>query len=65
VLNKTNFTALALMFGDDSDGWRHARIVLYPSRIEFKGKSMPTIKVKRAPTKTNNNATPFNEDIAF
>jgi hypothetical protein len=65
VLNKTNFTALSLMFGEDTNDWIGAKVALYPSRVEFKGKVMPTIKVKRAPTKANNNATPFNDDISF
>jgi len=65
VLNKTNFTALSLMFGEDTNDWIGAKVALYPSRVEFKGNVMPTIKVKRAPTKANNNATPFNDDISF
>jgi len=65
VLNKTNFTALSLMFGEDTNDWIGAKVSLYPSRVDFKGKVMPTIKVKRTPTKANNNATPFNDDISF
>jgi hypothetical protein len=51
VLNKTNFSALAMMFGEDSDDWRGEKVVLYPGVTDFKGRSMPTIKVRR-PQKT-------------
>ena len=47
VLNKTNFTTLALMFGENTDDWVGAKVALYPSRVDFKGKTMPTIKVRR------------------
>ena len=47
VLNKTNFTALALMFGEDTNDWTGEKVALYPSRVDFKGKTMPTIKVRR------------------
>jgi hypothetical protein len=66
VLNKTNFTALALMFGEDTTDWVGEKIALYPSRVDFKGKTMPTIKVRRpqkAPPASG--AHPFNDDVAF
>ena len=47
VLNKTNFTALSLMFGEDTKDWVGAKVALYPSRVDFKGRTMPTIKVRR------------------
>ena len=47
VLNKTNFTALSLMFGEDTNDWIGAKVALYPSRVDFKGRTMPTIKVRR------------------
>ena len=47
VLNKTNFTALSLMFGEDTNDWVGAKVALYPSRVDFKGRTMPTIKVRR------------------
>ena len=47
VLNKTNFTALSLMLGEDTNDWTGAKVALYPSRVDFKGKTMPTIKVRR------------------
>jgi hypothetical protein len=67
VVNKTNFTALALMLGEDTNDWTGAKVALYPSRVDFKGKTMPTIKVRRlqkaaAPAPGGH---PFNDDVQF
>ena len=68
VLNKTNFTALSLMFGEDTKDWIGAKVGLYPSRVDFKGKTMPTIKVRR-PQKAAAAAAlgghPFDDDVQF
>ena len=67
MLNRTNFTALSLMFGEDTDDSTDQKVALYPSRVEFKGKSMPTIKVRR-PQKAAGPASgghPFNDDVSF
>jgi hypothetical protein len=64
VLNKTNFTALSLMFGEDTSDWVGAKVALYPSRVDFKGRTMPTIKLKR-PQKAAAGGHPFNDDVAF
>ena len=68
VLNKTNFTALSLMFGEDTDGWVGEKVALYPSRVDFKGKTMPTIKVRRpqrAAAATASGGHPFDDDVQF
>ena len=67
VLNRTNFTALSLIFGEDTCDWTDQKVALYPSRVEFKGKSMPTIKVRR-PQKAAGPASgghPFNDHVSF
>ena len=64
VVNKTNFTALSMMFGEETNDWTGAKVALYPSRVDFKGKSMPTIKVRR-PQKAAATGHPFNDDVAF
>jgi hypothetical protein len=67
VLNRTNFTALSLMFGEDTNDWIGAKVALYPSRVDFKGRTMPTIKVRR-PQKAAGPASgghPFNDDVSF
>jgi hypothetical protein len=68
VLNKTNFTALALMLGEDTNDWIGAKVALYPSRVDFKGKTMPTIKVRRpqkAAAAAASSGHPFNDDVPF
>ena len=68
VLNKTNFTALSLMFGEDTNDWIGAKVALYPSRVEFKGRTMPTIKVRRpqkAAAATASGGHPFDDDVQF
>ena len=68
VLNKTNFTALSLMFGEDTNDWIGAKVALYPSRVDFKGKTMPTIKVRRpqkAAAAPASGGHPFNDDVSF
>jgi hypothetical protein len=68
VLNKTNFTALSLMFGEDTKDWIGAKVALYPSRVDFKGKTMPTIKVRRpqkAAAATALGGHPFDDDVQF
>ena len=66
IVNKTNFTALALMLGEDTNDWTGAKVALYPSRVDFKGKTMPTIKVRR-PQKAAAapGGHPFDDDVAF
>jgi hypothetical protein len=68
VLNKTNFTALALMLGENTNDWIGAKVALYPSRVDFKGKTMPTIKVRRpqkAAAAAASSGHPFNDDVPF
>jgi len=52
------------MFGEDTNDWVGAKIALYPSRVDFKGRTMPTIKVRR-PQKAAAGGHPFNDDVAF
>jgi hypothetical protein len=68
VLNKTNFTALSLMFGEDTKDWIGAKVALYPSRVDFKGRTMPTIKVRRPQKGAAAQASGghlFDDDIQF
>lgn len=46
VLNKTNSSIIADMYGDETDDWTGKRIVLYPARVEFQGKIVDAIRVK-------------------
>jgi hypothetical protein len=64
VLNKTNFTALSMMFGEDTNDWTGEKVALYPSCVDFKGKTMPTIKVRR-PQKAAAPASGAHPDVPF
>lgn len=47
VLNKTNKDAIAYAYGgDDSDPWIGKSIILYPTTVEFEGKSVEAIRVR-------------------
>jgi hypothetical protein len=68
VLNKTNFTALSMMFGEDTNDWTGEKVALYASRVDFKGKLMPTIKLRRpqkAAVAPASGTHPFNDDVTF
>ena len=46
VLNKTNASTIAAMFGDDLDGWAGNEITLYPDKVAFQGKLVDAIRVR-------------------
>lgn len=46
VLNKTNSSIIAEMYGDETDDWEGKKIVIYPARVEFQGKIVDAIRVK-------------------
>jgi hypothetical protein len=62
VLNKTNMTALAMMFGDDMERWPGQRVRLYGDRVPFRGKIVDTVRAgrpKAASADSLNDAIPF------
>jgi hypothetical protein len=46
VMNRTNSTTLAMVFGDDTDNWIGATIELFPMTVPFQGQMQPAIRVK-------------------
>ena len=48
VLNKTNATNIAVVYGDDTTDWRDQELVLFPAMVDFQGKTVEAIRV-RAP----------------
>ena len=46
VVNKTNATALSSVYGDDTEGWRGRDVILFPTRVDFRGTPTDTIRVK-------------------
>ena len=46
VLNRTNAKRIEALHGSETNNWIGARIVLYPSETEFKGDTVPCIRVR-------------------
>lgn len=46
VLNKTNANNIALVYGDETDDWLGKELVLYPTMVDFQGRSVPAIRVR-------------------
>jgi len=51
ILNVTNFKTLAATLGEDSDQWPGGKIVIFAAMTEYKGDSVPCIRL-RAPAAT-------------
>lgn len=49
VLNKTNSNTIAAAYGDDTDNWQGADLILFESMVDYQGKSVPAIRVKVPP----------------
>jgi hypothetical protein len=49
ILNRTNFTRIAEIAGDETDDWHGTRLILYPDTVSMRGKSVATIRVRPAP----------------
>ena len=45
-LNATNIETLQGLFGYDSDAWSRQAIELYPTETDFKGKSVPCLRIR-------------------
>lgn len=74
VLNKTNTTTIAKLYGDDTDSWAGKRITLFPTQVDMQGRQVDAIRVKnKAPKETAKAAAAAagadggddNEDIPF
>ena len=48
VLNKTNASNIAAVYGDDTTDWRDQELVLFTAMVDFQGKTVEAIRV-RAP----------------
>jgi hypothetical protein len=49
VANKTNMSAVAAVFGDETDDWGGAEIILFETMVDYQGKVTPAIRVKVPP----------------
>ena len=46
VLNRTNFTSIAKLYGDDTDSWLGNRISLFGTEVAFRGTQTMAIRVR-------------------
>ena len=46
VLNKTNATAIAEDYGDDTEAWTGREVVLFVQKVTFQGSLTPAIRVR-------------------
>lgn len=77
VLNKTNATNIATVYGDDTDDWAGGEVTLYEAMVDYQGKTVPAIRVRVPPRKPANaaprqerqpervSAPPMDDDIPF
>ena len=77
VLNKTNATAIAEDYGDDTEAWAGREIVLFIQKVSFQGKLMPAIRVRTqaapqpavqpapVPPAPETDAAPLNDEIPW
>jgi len=57
VLNKTNSNNISAIYGWETDEWSGKPVVLYPTMVDFQGKSVEAIRVK-GPQAGNGHARP-------
>lgn len=50
-LNKTNASAIAGIYGDDTDDWIGEQVVLFPTRVDFQGKMVDAVRVDERQTR--------------
>lgn len=49
VLNRTNANMIETLYGPETDDWVGQQITLYPATTDFRGKTVPCIRVSAAP----------------
>lgn len=46
VLNRTNWSSIADVYGDESDNWSGQQVSLYQTTTQFQGKNTPCLRVQ-------------------
>lgn len=69
VLNKTNGNIIANLYGDDSEDWKGNPIVAYSTEVQFQGKMVAAVRVRK-PKPNATKAVPapreeMNDEIPF
>lgn len=47
VLNKTNATNVSEAYGPDTDEWTGKKVVLYTAYVDFQGRSVESIRIRK------------------
>lgn len=58
VMNKTNANNIAAEYGDDMDDWQGKDIVLFSAWVDFQGKSVEAIRVRKPQPKDQEGGAP-------
>jgi hypothetical protein len=60
VLNKTNATNISDAYGPDTDEWTGKKVILYTAFVDFQGRSVESIRIRKpkASELTNSSAKP-------
>jgi hypothetical protein len=56
VLNKTNAGNIAMMFGEDMDDWGGSDVELFPTMVDYQGRSVEAIRIR--PVRPQKQAAP-------
>jgi hypothetical protein len=56
VLNKTNAGNIAMMFGEDMDEWGGSDVELFPTMVDYQGRSVEAIRIR--PVRPQKQAAP-------
>lgn len=51
VLNKTNATAIAEEYGNDTDDWAGHEVILFEAMVSYQDKTVPSIRIRRPAAK--------------
>ena len=76
VLNKTNSMNIATLYGPETDGWVGKEVLLYPTWVDFQGRSVEAVRVRgpqgstmqhagQTPLQGGNGAPNIDDDIPF
>jgi len=52
ILNKTNGSILAEIYGDETDDWKNKRVVLMTQKVEYQGKRVDGIRINEEATRS-------------
>jgi hypothetical protein len=46
ILNKTNASALAILYSEETDAWAGKELTIYPTTVEFQGRMVQSNRIK-------------------